>query len=61
MRPGAFFPNVLADLKIAQLVDEPRAESDTQEQRRQAGESRARSRIAEDAERADVLVELCIE
>ena len=36
LRP--FLADMLADLEFAQLADQPRAEDDAQEQRRQAGE-----------------------
>ena len=57
----AFLADVLADLKLAQLADQPRPQRDAQEQRREAGESRAERDVAEDAERADVAVKLFVE
>ena len=61
MRLRALFADVLPDLKLAQLVDQPRAERDAEEQRRQAGERGAEGGVAEDAERADVSLQLFVE
>ena len=51
---GAVFANVLADLEVAQSPHHRRADHQSHEQRRQAGECGAKRQIAEDSERADV-------
>ena len=61
VRFRTFLADVLADLKLAQLGDQPRTQRDAQEQRRQAGKRRAKRGVAEDAERADVWEKLFVE
>src|ERR1017187_10082577 len=61
VRFGAFLADKLADLELAKLVDEPWAQRDAQEERGKRGEGGARGCVPEDAERADVLVELFVE
>jgi hypothetical protein len=55
------FANVLPDLKVAQLGDQPGPQQQTQAQRRQAGERRAHGDIAEHAQRAELREELLVE
>jgi hypothetical protein len=58
---GTFLADVLADLKLPELLDQPGAERDAQKQRGEARESRAHGSVAENAERAYVPVELFVE
>ncbi len=61
VRLGSFFANVLADLELAQLGDQPRSQRDAEKQRGQAGEGGARGYVAEDAERRNHRRELFVE
>src|SRR5258708_4772801 len=61
VRLGTLFTNVLPDLKLAQFVDEPWAQNNAEEERGQAGKRRAKGRVAEHAERADVSLQLFVE
>jgi hypothetical protein len=61
VRLGAFLADVLADLEIAELVNQPGAKRNAKEECRKAGESGAGSGVPEDTERADVLEELFVE
>ena len=54
MRSRAFLSNVLTDLELAQFGDQPRPQSDAQEQRRDSGESGAEGDVTENAKRADL-------
>ena len=55
MSLGAFFADVLADLKFAQAVDDHRTNDQSGEQGGQAGEGSAKRQIAENAEWREVM------
>ena len=61
MALGAFFTNVLANLKFAQLADEQRAQHDAEQERGDAGEGGADGDVAEEAEAADGGIETIVE
>ena len=61
VRLGSIFADVLADLKLAQLADQPGAQRDAEEQRGQAGERGAGGDVAEDAEPRDQRRQLFVE
>ena len=58
VRLGAVFADVLADLKFAQLADQPGPQRDAQQQRRQAGERGPEGRVLEHPERRKVVEQL---
>ena len=51
---GTFFADVLANLKLAQLANQPRTKDQRQEHRGQAGVNRAHRDVAKNVERAEV-------
>ena len=60
MRLRPVVANVLADLKLAQLLNHPWADEERNEQRRQRGKSGAEGQVTEDAERVKVNVQLFV-
>ena len=58
MRLRAFFADVLADLEIAQAVDNERADNECGEKRREAGKRRAERDVTENAEWRNVMLQL---
>jgi hypothetical protein len=61
VRLGAFFANELADLKFAHLGDEPGAQEDTEEERRDAGEGSPERDVTEDTEAAHSRIKAIVE
>src|ERR1017187_5900013 len=57
----AILADVLADLKFAQLADQPGSQKDTEEERRQAGKQSARGDVAEYAEGTNRGIELFVQ
>ena len=55
------FANVLADLKLAQLRDQPGPQRQTKKQRRQRGKRSAKGRVLEHAKRREVAEQLFVE
>ena len=51
---GTFFADILANLKLAQLANQPRTKDQRQEHRGQAGVNRAHRDVAKNVERAEV-------
>ncbi len=51
---GAVLANVLADLKLAQFLDDERSDEKRDQQRRETGEGSAKRQIPEDAEGSEV-------
>jgi len=51
---GAVLANELADLKLAQLFNQVRADQQADQQRRQGSKGSADRQVAKDAERVDV-------
>jgi hypothetical protein len=56
MRFRAVLADVLADLELAQLADQPRPQGDGEKQGGEAGKRRPEGGVLEDAERAEVRV-----
>ena len=61
MRLRPIFPDKLADLKLAQLLDDPRTNEQRDQHRGQRCESSAKGQVAEDPERVEERVELFVE
>lgn len=61
VRLGPIFTDKLADLELAQLLNDPGADEQSDEQRRERGKCRAESEIAEDPEGVKERKELFVE
>jgi hypothetical protein len=60
VRLGAFLANDLPDLELAQLPNQPGPQNQTQKQRGEAGKRGAKGDETENAQRAEVMIELFV-
>src|SRR5713101_8290179 len=61
MRLGPFFPDVLADLKLAQAINDERTDDQSREQGGEAGKCSAKRQITEDAEWREIMEQLQVQ
>src|SRR2546430_6450528 len=57
----SFFANILADLELAQAIDNQRSDNQSCEQCSKAGKGSAKSQVTKDAERREVVEQLLVQ